>query len=267
MDDFNLSGKTAVVCGLWEGIGEQTSLILARHGAEVLVVEADEKLAGPTVEAIERDGGRARLLCHDPACADGIAAAFGHIAEDHPRLDILVNTSNRGHYGALLEITEADLDAMIQANVKSVFHATRAALPLMLEGGGAIVNVASVFAMVAMKHRFAYLLTKGALVSMMRSVAADYAEKNVRCNCVCPGRIDTAFGREWVNENFPGREEETLREMAEFHPLGRMGRPEEVAALILYLCSDEAAFVTGQAYPIDGGATAVTKDAGQPLRR
>ena len=267
MRDFNLSGKTAVVCGLWEGIGEQTSLILARHGAEVIVVEADAKLAGTTVEAIERDGGRARLLCQDPACADGIAAAFGQVAKDHHRLDILVNTANRGHQGTLLDITEADLDTMIQANVKSVFHATRAALPLMLEGGGAIVSVASVFAMVAMKQRFAYLLTKGALVSMTRSIAADYAEMNVRCNCVCPGRIDTAFGRDWVHANFPGRERETRRELAAFHPLGRMGRPEEVAALILYLCSDEGAFVTGQAYPIDGGVTAVTKDAGQPLRR
>ena len=267
MRSFDLSGKTAVVCGLWEGIGEQTSLILARHGAEVLVVEADATLAGAAIEAIERDGGRARLLGHDPAGADGIAAAFDEIAKDHHRLDILVTTANRGHRGTLLETTEADLDAMIQANVKSVYHATRAALPLMLERGGAIVNVASIFALVALKQRFAYMMTKGALVSMTQSVAADYAEQGVRCNCVCPGRIDTAFARAWIDTNFPARQEQTLRDLATFHPVGRMGRPQEVAALILYLCSDEGAFVTGQAYPIDGGVTAVAQDAGQAVGR
>ena len=264
---FDLSGKVAVVCGLWEGVGEQTALTLARHGADVRIIEADAKLGRTAVEAIERDGGRASLLCHNAASAGGIVTAFAQIAKDDDRLDILVTTANRGQRGTLLETTETDLDTMILANVKSVFHAMQAALPLMLEAGGAIVNVGSIFAMVAMRERFSYMMTKGALVSMTRSVAADYAEHNVRCNCVCAGRIDTAFARDWVDANFPGRERETLCDLAAFHPLGRMGRPEEVAALILYLCSDEAAFVTGQAYPIDGGVTAMAHDASKPVSR
>jgi len=254
---FDLNGKTAVICGLWEGIGEQVALSLAGQGAELFIIESDERLAGGVVASIERGGGRARLMPHDFLSGRGISAAFGEIGAERDRVDILVTTANRGHKGVLLETSEEDLDAMYQTNVKSVFHAMKAALPLMLEAGGAIVNVGSVFALVALKERFAYMMTKGALVSMTRSVAADYAEHNVRCNCVCPARVDTAFVRDWVNTTFPGRESEALKDLAAYQPLGRMGKPEEVASLILYLCSNEGAFVTGQAYSIDGGVTAL----------
>ncbi len=255
MGIFDLTGKTAVLCGLWEGIGEQTALCLARQGAELFIVEADQTLPGRVTAAIEHQGRRAHLINHDALSGTGIAAAFGQIADQCEHVDIVVNTANRGHRGTLLETEEADLDAMVQANVKSVYHAMKAALPLMLDAGGAIVNVASVFAVVALQERFAYMMTKGAVVSMTRSVAADYAAHNVRCNCVCPGRVDTEFGRDWVRATFPGREQQALDELAAFQPLGRMGKPQEVAGLIAYLCSDEGAFVTGQAYAIDGGVT------------
>ena len=251
----DLTGKTAVLCGLWEGIGEQTARCLAQQGAELFIVEADQTLAAPVAVSIERDGGRAHLLDHDAVGNAGITAAFAEISAQRDHLDILVNTANRGHRGTLLETVEDDLDAMYEANVKSVYHAMKAALPLMLDAGGAIVNVASVFALVALQERFAYMMTKGALVSMTRSVAADYAKNNVRCNCVCPARIDTQFGRDWVDATFPGRQKQALDELSAFQPLGRMGRPQEIAGLIAYLCSDEGAFVTGQAYAIDGGVT------------
>lgn len=254
---FDLSGKTAILCGLWEGIGEQVAQCLSRQGVELFIIESDERLARSVVSSIEDGGGRASLLPHDAASSSGISAAFAKVGADRNRLDILVTTANRGHWGDLLETREDDLDAMYHANIKSVFYAMKAALPFMLEAGGAIVNVGSVFAHVALKERFAYMMTKGALVSMTRSVAADYADRNVRCNCVCPARVDTAFVRDWIRTTFPGREQETLQELSAYQPLGRMGRPEEVASLILYLCSDEGAFVTGQAYSIDGGVTAL----------
>ena len=261
MVPFDLTGKTAVVCGLWNGVGEQTVLALARQGAEVLVIESAPDLAVPTVDTIVTGGGKASFLCNDATSVNGIAAAFEKVADGHRHIDILVTMANRAHRGSLLETSACDLDTMIEANIRSVFHAMKEAVALMIESGGSIVNIASIFASVALKQRFAYMTTKGAVVSMTKSVAADYAEYNIRCNCVSASRVDTAFTRQWVCATYPGREEEALRELAEFHPLGRMGKPEEVSALILYLCSNEAAFVTGQDYVIDGGVTAVVPEA------
>ena len=260
MVPFDLTGKTAVVCGLWNGVGEQTALALARHGAEVLVIDSAPDLAVPTVDAIVTAGGKASVFCDDATSVNGVATAFEKIADGHRHIDILVTMANRAHRGSLLETSADDLDTMIEANIRSVFHAMKKAVALMIESGGSIVNIASIFALVALKQRFAYMMTKGAVVSMTKSVAADYAEYNIRCNCVSASRIDTAFTRQWVRATYPDREEEALRELAEFHPLGRMGKPEEVSALILYLCSNEAAFVTGQDYVIDGGVTAVVPE-------
>ncbi|MAE64617.1 MAG: short-chain dehydrogenase [Phycisphaeraceae bacterium] len=260
MTGFDLSSKTAVICGLSGGVGEETARALARAGAEIIVVEGGTDLARATVESITAAGGRARHLNHDAEGADGIATAFAEIARDHDRVDILVTTANRAHRGTVLETSDEDLETMLDVNVRSVVQAMRHALPLMLAHGGAIVHIASIFANLALKERFAYTLTKGAVVSLTRSMAADYADRNVRCNCVCPARTDTQASRDWVRARYPGREQEAQAALAAFHPLGRMGTPQEVASLILYLCSDAGAFVTGQAFAIDGGVTATVAD-------
>ncbi|MAE64395.1 MAG: short-chain dehydrogenase [Phycisphaeraceae bacterium] len=260
MTGFDLSERTAVVCGLSGGVGEETALALGRAGAEVLVIDGASEPAGSTVEAVRDASGRAAHLKHDAERAEGIEAAFSEIARDHQHIDILVTTANRAHRGTLLETTDEDLETMMDVNVRSVVHAMRLALPLMLERGGAIVHIASIFANLALKERFAYTLTKGALVAMTRSVAADYADRDVRCNCVCPARTDTQVARDWVRKRYAGKEQEALAALAAFHPLGRLGTPQEVAGLILYLCSDAGAFVTGQAFPVDGGVTATVAD-------
>lgn len=260
MASFDLTGKRAVVCGLCHGMGDQIVRILARQGAEVSVIEPDTALARSTVEAVLAAGGTAHHLPYDTVTAEGVGNAFRKIGERDRALDILVNTANRGHRGALLEVSEDDLESMLDANVRSVYRAMKAAIPLMIASGGAIVNVASIFASVALPERLAYMMTKGAVVSMTRSVATDYADHRIRANCISAGRLDSPFTREWVRATYAGREEKTWRELEAFHPVGRLGRPEEIASLVLFLCSDEASFITGQDHVIDGGVTAMVKE-------
>jgi NAD(P)-dependent dehydrogenase (short-subunit alcohol dehydrogenase family) len=139
-------------------------------------------------------------------------------------------------------------------NVKGVFLCSKAAVPIMLrQRGGVILNLASIASLIGIPDRFAYSMTKGAVHTMTKSIAIDYVKQNIRCNCICPARIHTPFVDQYIAKNYPGREEQMLRQLSEYQPVGRMGTAEEVAALALYLCSDEASFITGQAYPIDGG--------------
>jgi NAD(P)-dependent dehydrogenase (short-subunit alcohol dehydrogenase family) len=124
---------------------------------------------------------------------------------------------------------------------------------MLCQGGGVILNMASIASLIGLLDRFAYSMTKGAVLTMTRSIAIDYMKKNIRCNCICPARVHTPFVDRYITQNYPGREQEMFRQLSEYQPIGRMGNPQEVAQLALYLCSDEASFVTGQAYPIDGG--------------
>ena len=170
------------------------------------------------------------------------------------RLDILINNAGVAHVGNIEVTAEEDFDRLYRVNVKGVYLCTKAAVPVMVrQGGGVIVNMASIVSFIGVADRFAYSMTKGAVLTMTKSVAVDYVKQNVRCNCICPARVHTPFVDGFVKKNYPGREAEVLRELSEYQPMGRMGKPEEVAALALYLCSDEASFVTGQAYPLDGG--------------
>jgi len=154
--------------------------------------------------------------------------------------------------------TEEELDRILAINVKGTYHCLQAGVAQMkLSGGGAIVNLASIAALSGLRDRFAYSVSKGAVLSMTRSVAADCLAYKIRCNCICPARIHTPFVDGFLRRHYPGREQEVFEELARKQPLGRMGTPDEVAALALYLCSDEAAFVTGSAYPLDGGATSI----------
>jgi NAD(P)-dependent dehydrogenase (short-subunit alcohol dehydrogenase family) len=186
-----------------------------------------------------------------------VQVAFADVVGRFGRLDILVNNAGIAQVGDLMATSEEDLDRVYRVNVKGVYLCSRAALPSMLaQGGGVILNVASIASLIGVPERFAYSMSKGAVLTMTLSTAVDYVKRNIRCNCICPARIHTPFVDGYVASHYPGREAETLARLAAYQPVGRMGRPDEVAALALYLCSDEAAFVTGAAYPIDGGVLA-----------
>ncbi len=250
---FDLGGKTAAVTGAGSGIGRAIALLFAQQGARVVVLDRDGASAETVARAIADAGGAARALTCDVSLAADVAGAFAAIERDG-RLDILVNNAGVAHIGTVETTSEDDFDRLYAINVKGVYLCARAAVSIMLrQGGGVILNMASIAALVGVPDRFAYSMTKGAVHTMTLSIAVDYVKKNIRCNCICPARVHTPFVDGFVAANYPGREAEVLRSLSAYQPLGRMGTPEEVAQLALYLCSDEASFVTGQAYPIDGG--------------
>ena len=251
---FKLSGKVAVITGGGSGIGQAISKLFGRQGAHVEVLDVDGRAADDTAAAIVSSGGSAGGAACDVSDAAAVTSAFERVVARTRRLDILINNAGIAHVGNIERTSEDDLDRLYRVNVKGVFLCTRAAVPVMVrQGGGVILNMASIVAFIGVADRFAYSMSKGAVLTMTKSVAIDYVKQGVRCNCICPARIHTPFVDGFVKKNYPGREEAVLQELAEYQPLGRMGTPEEVAYLALYLCSDEASFVTGQAYPLDGG--------------
>lgn len=251
---FNLSGKVAVVTGGGSGIGRAISTLFGRQGAEVVVLDLDNQAAKDTAADIVRSGGKAEGAACDVSDAVAVKETFDTIVGRTRHLDILINNAGVAHVGNIERTSEDDFDRLYRVNVKGVFLCTQAAVPVMVrQGGGVILNMASIVAFIGVADRFAYSMTKGAVLTMTKSVAIDYVKQNVRCNCICPARIRTPFVDGFVAKNYPGREEQVLQELAEYQPMGRMGTPDEVAYLALYLCSDEASFVTGQAYPLDGG--------------
>jgi 2-keto-3-deoxy-L-fuconate dehydrogenase len=251
---FDLSGKVAAVTGAASGIGEAIALLFARQGAQVAVLDVDEAGARRTADRITSAGGQGRAVRADVTERESIHAAFLNVDADLGRLDILVNNAGIAHVGTVESTAEADFDRVYRVNVKGLYLCTQAALPLVLRGGGGVIlNMASIAALIGIPERFAYSMTKGAVLSMTRSIATDYMNKNIRCNCICPARVHTPFVDGYLRSAYPGREQEMFQELSAYQPLGRMGTPEEVAQLALYLCSDEASFVTGQAFPIDGG--------------
>jgi len=252
---FQLSGKVAVVTGGASGIGESVARLLARQGAHVCLLERDAERAERVVEEIMRGGGGgASFTKCDVASASEVAQAFAALDRDQGRLDILINNAGIAHIGNVEATSESDFDRIYAVNVKGAYHCLREAIPLLRRaGGGAIVNLSSIAALVGLEDRFAYSTSKGALTAMTLSVARDYVSHGIRCNCVCPARVHTPFVDGFLARNFAGREAEVFERLSRAQPVGRMGKPEEVAALVLYLCSDEAAFITGGIYPIDGG--------------
>ena len=168
-------------------------------------------------------------------------------------INILVNSAGVSHIGNAENTTEKDFDRVYHVNVKGVYNCLHAVVPVMKKNGGAIVNLCSVAAWAGLSDRFAYSMSKGAVNAMTLSVAKDYIHNNIRCNSVSPGRVHTPFVDDFLAKNYPGREKEMYDKLAKTQPIGRMGTPEEIASVILFLCSDEAAFITGVDYPIDGG--------------
>ena len=256
---FRLDGKTAVVTGAGSGIGQAIASTFARNGARVFALDRDLKAASGTVESIRAAGGAASAIDCDVAIADSVEAAFARIDSDKnsQRIDILINNAGIANIGTVETTSEADFDRVYSVNVKGIFLCSRAAVRRMLaSGGGVILNLASIASLIGLTDRFAYSMSKGAVLTMTRSIAVDYVKRGIRCNCICPARVHTPFVDGYLRATYPGREAEMFKQLSEYQPLGRMGTPEEVAALALYLCSDEASFITGQAYPIDGGVLA-----------
>ena len=241
---FKLTGKIALVTGAGSGIGAAIAKTFAEAGAQVIVVDRDQN-AGETVA--KEISGEFRLLDVSNA-SDCEAAARG-------RVDVLVNNAGIGHVGTIMQTSGADLDRLYQVNVKGVFNLSKACLPQMLERrGGCIINMASIGGVVGIRDRLAYCATKFAVVGITKSMALDHAKEGVRVNCICPGRVETPFVSARLKE-YPDPQK-AYEEMSSTQALGRMGKPEEIAAAALYLASDEAAFVTGTAFLIDGGWSA-----------
>ena len=254
---FTLTGKFAVVTGGGSGIGEAIALLFGRQGAHVGVLDVDRAAAERSAAKIRDAGGRAEARGCDVSDFRQVGDAFAALQQVTGRLDILVNNAGVSHIGTVESTSEEDFDRLFRVNVKGVYLCAQAGVRIMLQqGGGVILNMASVASLIGIPDRFAYSMTKGAVHTMTLSIAVDYVKKNIRCNCICPARIHTPFVDQYLARTYPGREQEVFRQLSAYQPIGRMGKAEEVAYLALYLCSDEAAFVTGQAYPIDGGVLA-----------
>jgi NAD(P)-dependent dehydrogenase (short-subunit alcohol dehydrogenase family) len=255
---FDLKGKMAVVTGAGSGIGAAIARVFAARFAHVAVVDRDDAAARQIAAEITQSGGAASAHLCDVSQPGDVEALFAALAAAHPRIDILVNNAGISHVGTVESTTPDDMDRLFRVNVLGIYLCARAAVPILLrQGGGVVLNMCSVAALVGIPERFAYSMTKGAVLAMTRSIAADYVKRGIRCNCICPGRVHTPFVDGYLARDYPGREQEMMKTLSEYQPIGRMGRPEEVAQLALYLCSDEASFITGAAYPIDGGVTAV----------
>lgn len=242
----------AVVTGAGSGIGRATALQLASDGYDVRIFELSAEAAGETLDLLQKAGGTGAIQAVDVSSTESVRAAFAGLA----RLDVLVNNAGIAHIGNVLNTSPEDLDRIYQINVRGAYHCLHFGIPVMLKnGGGSIVNLASIASKVGIPDRFAYSMSKGAVFSMTLSVARDFVDKGIRCNCVCPARVHTPFVDGFIAKNYPGQEAEMFAKLSAGQPIGRMGEPEEIATLIAFLCSNKAAFITGSAYDIDGGFT------------
>ncbi|MGH9313221.1 MAG: SDR family NAD(P)-dependent oxidoreductase [Vicinamibacterales bacterium] len=252
---FDLSDRITLVTGAGSGIGAAIADTFARAGARVLVTDLDERSAAATAERIAGAGGQAEPLALDVRDEEACHAIAMRVEERSGRLDVLVNNAGVGHVGTVLQTDGADLDRLYAVNVRGVFNVTKAFLPGMVaRKAGVIINMASIGGLVGIRDRIAYCVSKSAVVGLTKCMALDHALDGIRVNCICPGRVETPFVTARLRE-YPDPER-AYREMAASQAIGRMGRPEEIAAAALYLASDEAAFVTGAALAIDGGWSA-----------
>jgi NAD(P)-dependent dehydrogenase (short-subunit alcohol dehydrogenase family) len=251
---FSLRGKTAVITGGGSGIGRAIALLFGKQGAEVCILDYDETAAINIADEIKANGGRAHGIKCDVSNHEQVHGTIQAIIKNFKYVDILVNNAGVAHVGNAENTKEEDFDRLFNVNVKGVYNLLHAVIPYMKQKGGVILNMASVAASVGLPDRFAYSMTKGAVLSMTLTTARDFVNHNIRCNCISPGRVHTPFVDGFIAKNYPGREKEMFEKLSKTQPIGRMAQPNEIAYIALYLCSDEAAFVTGCDYPIDGGS-------------
>lgn len=245
-----LAGKTAIITGGGSGIGRAISWRFAQEGASVHILELNTGAAEELVAAIHDAGGQAAVHPCDVSVQRDVRDVITAIGA----VDILVNNAGIAHVGNLENTSEDDFDRIIRVNVKGAYNVLHAVVPLMREqGGGTILNMASIAALVGITDRFVYSASKGAVLAMTLSIARDYLHEGIRCNSISPARVHTPFVDGFIAKNYPGKETEMFEALSKSQPIGRMAQPEEIASLALYLCSDEAAFITGNDYPIDGG--------------
>lgn len=239
---FDLSGKNAVVTGGSSGIGKAITETLKEQGAEVFVIDLNENPSN------KKEG--IHTITADITQWNELSTSLGSLPQT---IDILVNNAGIGFVGNIEQTEEEDFDRLYQVNVKGVFNCVKTILPRMKQQGGVIINMASIVSHIAVKDRLAYTTTKGAVWAMTNSIAKDYLEDGIRCNSVSPARVHTPFVDDYLEKNYPGREKEMYKKLSQTQPIGRMANPQEVADLVLYLCSNEASFITGTDFPIDGG--------------
>lgn len=247
---FSLKGKTAVITGGGSGIGKAIAILFAKQGASVQLIELNETAAAATVEEIRASGGQAAAYSCDVSVQQEVIQVFNQLGN----IDILVNNAGIAHVGKADTTTEADFTRVFEVNVKGAYNTIFAGIPLLRKSAHPVIlNMASIAALVGITDRFAYSVSKGAIYAMTLSVARDYLHEGIRCNSISPARVHTPFVDGFIAKNYAGQEKEVFKKLSESQPLGRMGNPEEVATLALYLCSEESGFITGNDYPIDGG--------------
>lgn len=252
---FSLNNKTALITGGASGIGLAISQTFAQAGATVHILEINVQQAQQVADEINASGGKALAHAVDVSNQQQVTEVIGQIAAQGP-IHILVNNAGVSHIGTAETTSEADFDRIFRINTKGVYNCLHAIIPhLKAVGGGVILNMASIAATLGLPDRFAYSMSKGAVLSMTLSVAKDYLKHNIRCNCISPARVHTPFVDGFIARTYPGQEAEMFDRLSKTQPIGRMARPAEIGALALYLCSDEAGFITGCDYPIDGGFT------------
>ncbi|SHL96743.1 SDR family NAD(P)-dependent oxidoreductase [Flavobacterium chilense] len=247
---FSLQNKKAVITGGGSGIGRAIACLFAKQGAEVHIIDLSIESAQDAVDEIKNAGGNVFSYgCNVSNQAD-VKATFEKIGN----INILINNAGIANVGKADTTSETDFDRVMDVNVKGVYNCLFAAIPqFRLSNGGVILNMASIAAWVGISDRFAYSTAKGAVMAMTLSVARDYLSENIRCNSISPARVHTPFVDGFISKNYAGKEEEMFEKLSKSQPIGRMGKPDEIAALALYLCSEEAGFITGCDYPIDGG--------------
>lgn len=250
---LRLDNKVAMVTGGGSGIGKAISLLFAKQGAIVCVLDMDEKGGAEVVEEIQSHLGQAWFHKCNVSRLREVKTAVQAIMDNYSKIDILVNNAGIAHIGTAASTTEEDFDRLMAVNVKGVYLCLNQVIPAMKNTGGVILNMASVAAFVGLLDRFAYSTTKAAVIGMTQSVAKDYLASNIRCNSISPGRVHTPFVDGYLEKHYPDNKEEMFEKLSKTQPIGRMGTTTEVAFLALYLCSEEASFITGTDYPIDGG--------------